>query len=249
MTAGQPSLMTGLALVLHPRKGRLGRPFCLADRLCTNPLSSCEPLHMRAAACGTSRPWLGHTAWFVTDGVPMKSRMCVLTGVVALSGALVWPVAAQERIYRCGNEYTNNPDQARLKNCRPLDGANLTVVQGTRPAVTAADRTPPSTPARAKPASASADAPRAPVADPTAQRARESDARAILEAELRRAEDALAQAKQAYAGGQPEKQGPEFRNHQLYLDRVAQMQAAVQRAEADVASIKRELSRLAPPGR
>jgi hypothetical protein len=181
-------------------------------------------------------------------GMLMKTcnrGLALVLGLV-VSGA-VW---SQERIYRCGNEYTNNPEQARLKNCRPLEGGNLTVVQGTRPAGNAAaDSRPaePREPRAPRPPSASAEsAPRAPAADPSAQRARESDARAILEGELRRAESALAQARSAFAGGQPDKQGPEFRNYQMYLDRVAQLQAAVRRAEADVASIQRELSRLAP---
>ncbi len=170
--------------------------------------------------------------------------LALVLGLV-VSGA-VW---SQERIYRCGNEYTNNPEQARLKNCRPLEGGNLTVVQGTRPAGNAGAESRPAEPRAPRPPSASAESaprPAAAAADPSAQRARESDARAILEGELRRAESALAQARSAFAGGQPDKQGPEFRNHQMYLDRVAQLQAAVQRAEADVASIQRELSRLAP---
>lgn len=202
---------------------------------------------------------LRHGDWvillfFVIDGVPMKSKMCVLAGVVLLQGAWFAPALAQERIYRCGNEYTNNPEQARLKNCRPLEGGNLTVVQGTRPAQAAAPSSDAATPAQVaapqrggRSVSAAADAPRVSGTSPATQRARESDARAILEAELRRAEGALAQARQAFSGGQPEKQGPEFRNHQLYLDRVAQLQATVQRAEADVNSIKRELSRFTSP--
>lgn len=180
----------------------------------------------------------------------MLMRTWKLAAVVVVGLAVTGAAWSQERIYRCGNEYTNNPEQARLKNCRPLEGGNLTVVQGTRPAATGGGDTRVAEPRTPRPPSANAEsAPRPVPVDSNTQRARESDARAILEAELRRAEDALAQARQAFAGGQPEKQGPEFRNHQMYLDRVAQLQAAVQRAEADVASIKRELSRLAPPGR
>ena len=82
--------------------------------------------------------------------------------------------------------------------------------------------------------------------DNAAQRARDSDARAILEAELRKAEERLAEAKKAYANGEPEKQGIESRNYQRYLDRVAELKAAVTRAENDVAGIKRELDRLGP---
>ena len=80
----------------------------------------------------------------------------------------------------------------------------------------------------------------------TEQRARDNDARAILTAELRKAEARWQEARAAYNNGQLDKQGDEFRNHQRYLDRVEHLRAQVLRAEADVAGLKRELARLAP---
>ena len=56
------------------------------------------------------------------------------------------------------------------------------------------------------------------------QKARDSDARRILEAELRRDE----------------------RNYARYLERVAEMKAAIGRKEADIAAIRRELAKLPP---
>ena len=47
-----------------------------------------------------------------------------------------------------------------------------------------------------------------------------------------------------YNNGEPEKLGPETRNYQKYIDRVAEMKANIQRNEADIASLKREISRL-----
>lgn len=189
-----------------------------------------------------------HTVCFVFPDMRMKTWILgagVLVGLVAASAA--W---SQERIYRCGNEYTNNPAPGRLSNCRAVEGGNLTVVQGTRASGSASGDARPAEPRTPRPpAAGTGSAQRSTAVDLNDQRTRESDTRAILEAELRRAEDSLTQARQAFAGGQPDKQGPEFRNHQMYLDRVAQLQAAVQRAEADVASIKRELARLASPGR
>ena len=36
---------------------------------------------------------------------------------------------AQERIYRChGNVYTNDANEAKSKNCKPIDGANVSVI-------------------------------------------------------------------------------------------------------------------------
>ena len=65
-----------------------------------------------------------------------------------------------------------------------------------------------------------------------------------IEAELRKAEERLAQARKEYANGEPVKQGIESRNYQRYLDRVAELKAAVARAESDVAGLQRELGRL-----
>jgi hypothetical protein len=41
---------------------------------------------------------------------------------------------AQERIYRCGNEYTNTVSDAQAKNCKLISGGNVTVVQAQKPA-------------------------------------------------------------------------------------------------------------------
>lgn len=158
-----------------------------------------------------------------------------------LLGNLV-PLAAlaQDRIYRCGNEYTNNPGVAKSKGCTVVEGGNFTVIEGPRPT------TPPG-----RSTGSGASERGGERVDSAAQRARDSDARAILESELRRAEARLAEARAAYANGEPEKQGIEGRNHQRYLDRVAELKAAVTRAEADVAGLQRELGRLGgqPGGR
>jgi hypothetical protein len=39
--------------------------------------------------------------------------------------------------------------------------------------------------------------------------------------------------------------GPEPKNHQKYLDRVAELKASIARNEDDIAGIKRELARAA----
>jgi len=147
--------------------------------------------------------------------------------------AFVTPVSAQERIYRCGNEYTNNATVAKAKGCKLMEGGNITIVQGTSPQAA---------PARAATAAA---APRStPRNDSPEQRSRDSDARQILEMELKKAEERLSQAQKAYANGQPEKEGIESRNHQRYLDRVAELKAAVARADSDVNGLRRELARM-----
>jgi chromosome segregation ATPase len=81
--------------------------------------------------------------------------------------------------------------------------------------------------------------------DPVSQRARDSDSRRILEGELRREEERLAELKREYNNGEPERLGNE-RNYQKYLDRVADLKSSIARKESDIAAIKRELAKLPP---
>lgn len=159
---------------------------------------------------------------------------------IAMAVTLCMPVLAQERIYRCGNEYTNDAEVARSRGCKPMEGGNITIIQGTAPRN--AEARPPTAPrpTTSSPATRSSSE----RVDSSEQRARDSDARSILESELRKAQERLEQATKAYANGSPEKEGIESRNHQRYLDRVAELKASVARAESDVTSIQRELARM-----
>ena len=139
-------------------------------------------------------------------------------------------VNAQDRIYRCGNEYTNNAAEAQTRNCKRIEGGNITVVQGTRAV----------TPAPVKIASATQAGQRV---DAGEQRARDSDARAILESELKKAQARQAENLKEYNNGEPEKRGDEGRNYQKYLDRVAELKSGIARNDSDIAGIKRELDR------
>jgi hypothetical protein len=47
-----------------------------------------------------------------------------------------------------------------------------------------------------------------------------------------------------YNNGEPEKLGPETRNHQKYLDRVAELKANIARNDSDIAGIQREIGRV-----
>lgn len=143
--------------------------------------------------------------------------------------AATGPAQAQNRIYRCGNEYTNTV-QSGQKGCKLLEGGNVTVVQRPR---TDSVRL----------ASASQVSETTRRESDAAQRARDADARQILEAELRKAEARQAELLAEYNNGEPEKMGPEFRNHQKYLDRVAELKASIERNESDLAGIRRELGR------
>jgi len=158
---------------------------------------------------------------------------------------------AQTKIFRCGNTYTNDEAQARTQNCKLVEGGNVTVVQGTRASGGAA----PQENVRAKPRSDNvATAPQSAGSsgqrvEASEQKSRDNEARAILEAELKKAEARQAELQQEWNNGQPEMLGPEHRNHQKYLDRVAELKAAIERNEKDIAGLKRELGRASSAAR
>jgi len=161
------------------------------------------------------------------------ARGCVLA-------LLLWPavaVHAQDKtVYRCPGPpvlYTDamTPQEAKDKGCRAIEGVPVTVV----PATPRARAPAPTTGASARPGEGRVDA-----AD---QRARDSDAKRILSDELKREEDRLAEMKREFNNGEPERRGDE-RNFAKYQERLAEMRAAIQRKEADIAALKRELAKL-----
>ncbi|MDP3651103.1 MAG: hypothetical protein Q8R67_05400 [Rhodoferax sp.] len=154
--------------------------------------------------------------------------------LILIPFAAVWMVTgavAQERIYRCGNEYTNTVSEAQAKNCKLVSGGNVTVVQAHKPSAAPATRV------------ATATQPGQRV-DAGEQRAKDSDAKVILESELKKAEARQAELLKEYNNGEPEKLGPETRNNQKYLERVAELKASISRNESDIAGIRRELGRV-----
>ena len=165
----------------------------------------------------------------------MKTLSVFLLAALATAGVHTQAQAQQERVWRCGNEYTNNATVAQQRGCKVMEGGNVTVVQGTRPNAAAAVG------GGAAAARAPAGSPRVEGAD---QRARDGEARSVLESELKKAEERQAQLLKEYNNGEPEKQGSESRNYQKYLDRVAEMKAEIARNESDIAGIRREIGRL-----
>lgn len=170
----------------------------------------------------------------------MKKTLLTLWIIAAL------PVAAfaQDRIYRCGNEYTNNATQAKERGCKLVEGGNVTVIQGSRPSGGGGAASGGGSSAASFSSATSASPAGAPRVTNNDQRARDSDARAILETELRKAEARHAELVKEYNGGQPERNALDLRNPQRYMERTAELKASVARSESDIAGIKRELSRL-----
>jgi hypothetical protein len=167
--------------------------------------------------------------------LPPFSRCAALVVAVAVAPAFGADAADSTVMYRCpGNDYKNtiSAREAEKLGCKRLEGGPVTIIQMTKPRAGGAPN-----------AGAGASGVRV---DPVAQRARDSDARRILENELKSEEDKLAAMQKDFNNGQPERQGDE-KNYQKYLDRVADMRAAIARKQTDIAAIQREIKKLPAP--
>ena len=165
-------------------------------------------------------------------------RMNIALWLAMCAAVFSGPGQAQQAIYRCGNEYTNTVSDPAARGCKLIEGTNVTVVPAVRlPAPVSASRASAATASTATPSFAGQRV------DAGEQRARDADARQILNAELKKAEARQSELQREYNNGEPERRGDETRNYQKYLDRVAEIKANLARNESDMASIRRELAR------
>jgi hypothetical protein len=172
-------------------------------------------------------------------------------GGLAVGTALALPVAASAQasvVYRCpGNPvlYTDalSQKEAEKKGCAALEGVPV-AVPGPRPKAGAGASV--GTGAGAGAAAAPSPGGMQARVAPSEQKARDLDRRGILLNELNREESALRSLISDFRGGEPERRGDE-RNYQKYLDRVADMKAAIARKQGDIAALKREIAKLPPP--
>jgi hypothetical protein len=155
----------------------------------------------------------------------MKIRHVLIPFALLAAAALAQ--AQSQQIWRCGNTYTNDRAEAQAKGCKPIAGGNVTIVEGTKVN-------------KASPAPGGGMSEKRVSADE--QKARDAEARSILEAELKKAQARRDAIAKEYNNGEPEKMGPEHKNYQKYLDRVAELKAALERADQDVAGLQRELA-------
>jgi hypothetical protein len=130
---------------------------------------------------------------------------------------------AQEAVYRCGSIITNDAAQAKREKCQLLEGGAVVTVPSHKRAVEVT-----------KPANRVFVSPQAKNTEQQAvQRQRDSDAKAIIEAELKKTEAQLADLRKQYA---------EVSTSQD-LERKLAIKQQIVRHESDVVSLKRELKR------
>jgi hypothetical protein len=168
------------------------------------------------------------------------------SSVILLLGAVVQVAAAQpasndKQVYRCpGNPvlYTDtiSAKEAKDKGCKSIEGTPITIVPAVKARPSTGSGTSTASPGNSQRTSEGR-------VDESDQRARDNDARRILEDELRKEEIALAALKAEYNNGEPDRRGDE-KNYQKYLDRTAELKAGIARKESDVAALKRELGKL-----
>ncbi len=162
---------------------------------------------------------------------PRGARSSALVAAALLALAATGARAAQDTsvYYQCpGNVFTNTitPKEAEAKSCKAMVAQQPTTIPAPkmRPGVAA---TPGSTASKV---------------DAQEQKARDSDARKILQDELIKAQAQLDALQKEYNNGQPERRGDE-KNFQKYLDRTADLKAQIARTESDINAITRELAK------
>jgi hypothetical protein len=147
---------------------------------------------------------------------------------------------AQTTVYKCVDaqgrvEFTDTGK----KGCKALDLPGYIPAPPERrgPAPVAAR---PGTPAPAAATPSPANFPRV---DTSQQRARDDDRRGILTDELRAEEKKLADLRQVFNNGEPERHGNE-RNYAKYQERVAQMRDDISRTERNIEALRREIANI-----
>lgn len=181
-----------------------------------------------------------------------RSILCVRFTVLLSLSTWVGVSAAQSPVYRCnGNEYVANVKDSKNGDCKLMEGGNVTVVQGTRVNLPATDTVKVASVAP-RPTSSSSSSGQSSGTSSTSglrsensleSRNRQTDARAILESELKKSEARQAELLKEYNNGEPDRNALDIKNPQRYVDRLADLKASIARNDSDIASIKRELGR------
>ena len=165
----------------------------------------------------------------------MTAVFAATTIAAGLGAALPAAARAQSQIFVC-EEANGTPryQNTAEKGCRRLDLPPINSVPAPKLPASASRA---ATPASTASANRAASFPRV---DAAAQRERDSDRQRLLNDELKREQDRLAELRREFNDGEPERRGDE-RNYQKYLDRVENLRQEIGRAETSISSLEREL--------
>ena len=164
------------------------------------------------------------TASLILPALRGRPSSLVAAALLACAGA----AHAADAYYQCpGNVFTNtiSPKEAETKGCKAMITQQPTTIQAPKP----------------RPGAAAAG-PAASKVDAQEQKARDTDARKILQDELIKAQASLDALQKEYNNGQPERLGDE-KNYQKYIDRTADLKAQITWTESDISAIMRELAK------
>lgn len=160
----------------------------------------------------------------------MKRQLSVVLLSITIN-AFSGYVHAGSDVYLCTNvngvkEYKNTGD---LKGCKKVDLPPLSIASS------------PSKSGVGRPAaSVPSDFPKV---DDNTQKTRDNDRRQILQDELKREQQKLADLQKNYNNGEPERQGDE-KNYAKYQERVTSMKEDITRSTKNIDALNRELSNL-----
>lgn len=178
--------------------------------------------------------------WLQANNGKLTRPMLVqFTSLCLLSAGICAPVAAQETIYRCGQEYTNTPkDVAR---CQPLAEQNIAVIPGLRPQVGNSLAAP------AHGAGMNDGRTKTEPLRPLAalQTERDVQARAILAQELATVQKLHLDLTQEYKQSAFVSPQTDTQTQIKSKDRLSVLKASIARTERDIESLRRELARFA----
>jgi hypothetical protein len=146
--------------------------------------------------------------------------------------------AAQQAVYKCGQEITNEP--ADPSQCQKLLISSPTQIEGTR-----VQNGQPAKPMSAGPVSAVERQVNSPIAT-SENLQRNVQARTILEDEWQKLSERYAEMVRNFNGGQPALMSGETLQHPQYKRRTAEMQVQIERMARDMLALNREMARYAP---
>jgi hypothetical protein len=150
--------------------------------------------------------------------------------------------AYAEKIYRCGNEYTNTPKKDKKSTCRTVNSSNVSIMEIPAPKNVAQEikRAVGAAPSKLSRANRASDE-----ANPS-QKSKDIDALKILELELRKEKGRFDQLSIEYSNSLAAKIGPEHKNNQMYLDRVSVLKDDLDRVQGNIDALNREIARHNP---